>query len=182
MRKKITVIVLCGIAFFAATIAVVFYTVFNSLKIESVQTNVRSFSDYDLQYASRFLAEHRVNNTNALEYLNKSFEFTDSNPENYCYIEITCKVSNTGKFEIIPIGLIPQKDNDVIGFSEADLKDASLLPGESREEKTLFVCKRNGMTDDEIIDYATGLKYKFMQKHRHLGKGFSLVSLKFTNS
>lgn len=178
MKKKTIVIVLCCIAFFAAMIAVVFYTAFNSIKIESVQTRVRSFSDYDLQYNSRFLAEHRVNNTNALEYLNKSFEFTDSNPENYCYIEITCKVSNTGKFEIIPIGLIPQKDNDVIGFSEADLKDDYLQPGESREEKTRFVCKRNGMTDDELIDYVTGLKFKLLQKHRHLGNAFSTVSLK----
>lgn len=178
MKKKTIVIVLCGIAVFSAAGIAVYCAAFNSIKIESVQTRVRLFSDYDMQYNSRFLAEHRVNNTNALEYLNKSFEFTDSNPENYCYIEITCKVSNTGKFEIIPIGLIPQKDNDVIGFSEADLKDDYLQSGDSREEKTRFVCKRNGMTDDELIDYVTGLKFKLLQKHRHLGNAFSTVSLK----
>ncbi len=178
MKKKTIVIVLCCIAVFSAAGIAVYCVAFNSIKIESVQTRVRSFSDYDMQYNSRFLSEHRVNNTNALEYLNKSFEFADSNPENYCYIEITCKVSNTGKFEIIPIGLIPQKDNDVIGFSEADLKDDYLQPGESREEKTRFVCKRNGMTDDELVDYVTGLKFKLLQKHRHLGNAFSTVSLK----
>ena len=178
MKKKTIVIVLCCIAVFSAAGIAVYRAAFNSIKIESVQTRVRSFSDYDLQYNSRFLAEHRVNNTIAIEYLNKSFDFTDSNPENYCYIEITCKVSNTGKFEIIPIGLIPQKDNDVIGFSESDLKDESLLPGDSREEKTVFACRRSGMTDDELIDYVTGLKFKLLQKHRHLGNAFSTVSLK----
>ena len=178
MKKKAIVILLCCIAVFSATGIAVYRAAFNSIKIESVQTRVRSFSDYDLQYNSRFLAEHRVNNTNAIEYLNKSFDFTDSNPENYCYIEITCKVSNTGKFEIIPIGLIPQKDNDVIGFSEADLKDDYLQSGDSREEKTRFVCKRNGMTDNELVDYVTGLKFKLLQKHRHLGNAFSIVSLK----
>ena len=178
MKKKTIVIVLCCIAVFSAAGIAVYRAAFNSIKIESVQTRVRSFSDYDLQYNSRFLAEHRVNNTNAIEYLNKSFDFTDSNPENYCYIEIICKVSNTGKFEIIPIGLIPQKDNDVIGFSEADLKDDYLQPGESREEKTVFACRRSGMTDDELIDYVTGLKFKLLQKHRHLGNAFSTVSLK----
>lgn len=178
MKKKTIVIVLCCIAVFSTAGIAVYRAAFNSIKIESVQTRVRSFSDYDLQYNSRFLAEHRVNNTNAIEYLNKSFDFTDSNPENYCYIEITCKVSNTGKFEIIPIGLIPQKDNDVIGFSESDLKDESLLPGDSREEKTVFSCRRSGMTDNELIDYVTGLKFKLLQKHRHLGNAFSTVSLK----
>lgn len=178
MKKKTIVIVLCSIAVFSAAGIAVYRAAFNSIKIESVQTRVRSFSDYDLQYNSRFLAEHRVNNTNAIEYQNKSFEFNDSDPNAYCYIEITCKVSNTGKFEIIPIGLIPQKDNDVIGFSESDLKDESLLPGDSREEKTVFACRRSGMTDDELVDYVTGLKYKLLQKHRHLGNAFSTVSLK----
>lgn len=178
MKKKTIVIVLCCIAVFSAAGIAVYRAAFNSIKIESVQTRVRSFSDYDLQYNSRFLAEHRVNNTNAIEYLNKSFEFNDSDPNAYCYIEIICKVSNTGKFEIIPIGLIPQKNNDVIGFSESDLKDESLLPGDSREEKTVFACRRSGMTDNELIDYVTGLKFKLLQKHRHLGNAFSTVSLK----
>lgn len=178
MKKKTIVIVLCCIAVFSAAGIAVYRAAFNSIKIESVQTRVRSFSDYDLQYASRFLAEHRVNNTNAIEYQNKSFEFNDSDPNAYCYVEFTYKVSNTGKFEIIPIGLIPQKDNEVIGFSESDLKDESLLPGDSREEKTVFACRRSGMTDNELIDYVTGLKFKLLQKHRHLGNAFSTVSLK----
>ena len=178
MKKKTIVIVLCCIAVFSAAGIAVYCAAFNSIKIESVQTRVRSFSDYDLQYNSRFLAEHRVNNTNAIEYQNKSFEFNDSDPNAYCYVEFTYKVSNTGKFEIIPIGLIPQKDNDVIGFSESDLKNESLQPGDSREEKTVFACRRSGMTDNELIDYVTGLKFKLLQKHRHLGNAFSTVSLK----
>lgn len=100
MKKKTIVIVLCCIAVFSAAGIAVYRAAFNSIKIESVQTRVRSFSDYDMQYNSRFLAEHRVNNTNALEYFNKSFEFTDSNPENYCYIEIICKVSNTENLKL----------------------------------------------------------------------------------
>ncbi len=178
MRKKIIIIVLCSIAFFAAVGAAVYHAAFNSLKIESVQAKVTSFSDYDLQYVSRFLDEHSVNNTNAVEYLNRNISFTDGKPSDYCYVELTCKIKNSGKFEIIPVGLIPQKDNDVIGFSEADLKDQSLLPGETREEKTVFACRRSGMTDDEIIKYAAGIKYKLLQKHRHLGSSFSMVSLK----
>ncbi len=178
MKKKIIIAVICCVALVSAAGAAVYHAAFSSLKIGNVQTKVAAFSDYDLQYVSRFLEEHRVSNTNAIEYMNKNFTFTDGKPNDYCYIEITYEIDNTGKFEIIPIGLIPQKDNDVIGFSEASLKDYRLLPGESREEKTLFACKRNGMTDDELVGYVTNLKYRFLQKHRHLGNGFSVVSLK----
>lgn len=181
MKKKIIIAVICCIAIVSAAGAAVYHAAFRQLKIGNVQTKVSAFSDYDLQYVSRFLEEHRVNNTNAIEYLNKNFTFTDGNPSDYCYIEITYEIDNTGKLEIIPIGLIPQKDNDVIGFAEASLKDYSLLPGESREEKTLFACKRNGMTDDELVGYVTNLKYKFLQKHRHLGKGCDVISLTEAN-
>ena len=174
-KKKKAIIVLCALAVFAAAGAAVYRSVARPLEIEYGRIEVHSFSDYDLNYYKRFLEEHRENNKNAIDYINKDFKL-DGVSEDYCTVMLTYVFNNSGKIRITEKGLIPRKDNDVIGFSVASLKNSSFSPGETGKEKAIFICRRNGMSDEEIADYIGGLDFIFLQNSKLFGEKRERVS------
>ena len=76
-----------------------------------------------------------------------------------------------------PKYLTLRTDNDVIGFSESSLKYESVLPEETGEVISRFICRRNGMTDKELMNYILSLDFYLVQSDNVFGEKQSKISL-----
>ena len=177
-KMKIVVSVLVWIFVLITTAAISYHVIEYPFKALSANIEIRQLSNEDLKYYVNYLDKYR-NDDGSFEYLNEHFEIDLSVPNEYCAVKVIVEFKNTSSIMgMTPEYLIPRSDNDVIGFSVASLKYFGFDPGEIGDVTCEFICRRNGMTDEELRDYIFGLNYYFVQYDGDLGEKQSKLSLK----
>ncbi|MCM1484788.1 MAG: hypothetical protein NC122_01115, partial [Faecalibacterium sp.] len=147
-------------------------------KALSVDVEVHPMTKYDIEDCAHELYKYR-NDDRHFEYLNENVEFDSGDPDEYCYVKVIVEFKNTNAIiAMVPMGLIPCSDNDVIGYSVKPLKYDTFEPGETGDVTCRFHCRRNGMTDEELRNYILNLDYYFLQRDSDFGQRQSKLSLK----
>lgn len=94
----------------------------------------------------------------------KKREEVSKNLDEYVYVYYKFKVSNTSdKFRITDINLEPQSKDNVVWYdSNEDVYDgqSNLNIKETKGDERTILVKRNGRTDDEIINMARDDKFE----------------------
>ncbi len=135
-----------------------------------------SFTDADLESASRQFESDR--NNGYIDYMRKDFEFDSTPADKYCVAKITAVVYNPSKLTTSALYLFPKKDNDVICYLEPYMKAVNILPGETKEVSSYFVCRKNNMTDKALAEYIESLDFYLLEEDNIFGQKKIKVTLK----
>lgn len=175
--KRILAVLFSIIAVLAITGAALYFGIYQPFDVTDAKIEVgASFTDADLESASRQFESDR--NNGYIYYMRKGFEFDSTPADEYCIAKITAVVYNPSKLTTSALHLFPKKDNDVICYLEPSQKAVNVLPEESKEVSSYFVCCKNNMTDKEIAEFIGSLDFYLLEEDNIFGKKKIKVSLK----
>lgn len=176
-RKRILAVLFSIIAVLAIAGAALYFGIYQPFDVTETKIEVGvSFTDADLESASRQFESDR--NNGYIDYMRKGFEFDSKPADEYCIAKITAVVYNPSNLTTSALYLFPKKDNDVICYLEPYMKAVNILPGESKEVSSYFVCCKNNMTDKEIAEFIGSLDFYLLEEDNIFGKKKIKVSLK----
>lgn len=179
-KKRILAVLFSIIAVLAITGAALYFGIYQPFDVTDAKIEVGvSFTDADLESASQQFESDR--NNGYIDYMRKGFEFDSKPADEYCIAKITAVVYNPSKLTTSALYLFPKKDNDVICYLEPYMKAVNILPGESKEVSSYFVCRKNNMTDKEIAEFIGSLDFYLLEEDNIFGKKKIKVSLKSFN-
>ncbi len=169
MRKKLLLAFILGcVATLAVTGTVLYYIIYQPFDVVNVNVETKNLTGDSLKStADTFNADK---SKGYIDYMHKGFEFDLSSSDEYCIAEVAVKVCNPSVLTTSALYLIPKKDNDVICYLEPYMKAESLSPGETKEVKSTFVCRKNGKTDKELAEYISGLDFYLLEEDNIFGK------------
>lgn len=93
-------------------------------------------------------------------YINDNCGFTSSDYKDYCKVDISVKLKNKMPLEVYLGCVNPAKDNDFIILSEKNLVSMSAEKNSEGWCSSTFICLRNGMTDEEIAEKLSKMKFE----------------------
>ena len=176
-KKRILVVLLCSIVALTIAGVALYVGIYQPFDVTDAKIEVGvSFTDADLESASRQFESDR--NNGYIDYMRKGFEFDSTPADEYCIAKITAVVYNPSKLTTSALYLFPKKDNDVICYLEPSQKAVNVLPEESKEVSSYFVCCKNNMTDKEIAEFIGSLDFYLLEEDNIFGKKKIKVSLK----
>lgn len=176
-KKAVLVAVVCCVAALAVTGVILYCAVYRPFDVVSADVEIKApFTETDLQSCVNQFNNDR--SRGYIDYMRKGFEFDMTVAEEYCIVAVTVRVYNPSKLTASALYLFPKADNDIICYLEPYMKAVSLSPGETKELCSRFVCRRNGMTDEELSEYIKALDLKLLEDDDIFGKKNVKVSLK----
>lgn len=102
----------------------------------------------------------RAGTTSETTYINDKCDFTSSNYKDYCRVDISVKLKNKMPLEVYLGCVNPAEDNDFIILSEKNLVSLSAEKNSEGWCSSDFICLRNGMTDEEIAEKLSKMKFE----------------------
>ncbi len=167
-KKFVLVALLSCVATLAVTGTVLYYIIYQPFDVVSVNVETKNLTGDSLKStADTFNADK---SKGYIDYMHKGFEFDLSSEDEYCVAEVTVMVCNPSNLTTSALYLIPKTDNDVICYLEPSQKAVNVLPGESEEVSSYFVCRKNGKTDKELTEYIGGLDFYLLEEDNIFGQ------------
>ena len=175
-KKLVLVALLSCVATLAITGVAAYYVIYEPLDVEEVNVETSSLTGDSLKAEANLFNGQK--SRGSIDYMKKGFEFDLTSADEYCLVVITAKVYNPSVLTTSAPYMIPKTDNDVICYLQPYEKAESIYPGETIEVSSYFVCRKNGVTDEELTEYIEGLDFYLLESDNIFGQKKIKVSLK----
>lgn len=175
-KKFVLVALLSCVATLAITGVAAYYVIYEPLDVEEVNVETSSLTGDSLKAEANLFNGQK--SRGSINYMKKGFEFDLTSVDEYCLVVVTAKVYNPSVLTTSAPYMIPKTDNDVICYLQPYEKAESIYPGETIEVSSYFVCRKNGMTDEELTEFIKGLDFYLLEQDNIFGQKKIKVSLK----
>lgn len=167
-KKLVLVAVLSCVATLAVTGTVLYYVVYEPFRAEISDTEIKDLTGDSLKATVEAFNANKSKGYS--DYIRKDFDFDLTAADEYCIATVTVKVYNPSVLTTAALYLFPKTDNDVVCYLEPNMKGEKLLSGETKDIKAIFVCRKNGKTDEELSKYISGLEFYLLEEDNIFGK------------
>lgn len=165
-KKILTVLLFIWFVLTFAENCVILGATLNPVRFDGICAEIENYDNKD----EFNWAINNYSNVENTVYSNDKCRFDSKDMSDYCKVRVDINAVNHTYFDSYFDYIYPVSDNDFIVCVQDSVKSSALHPNDLVTCGSVFICKRNGRTDEEIVKALSELNFKVHYTRKIFGE------------